>query len=244
MQVSQSTLNCVRQSWCAHPSIYKYSLYGRNDQTIAQFLRACQPTTCPCCGDSTTAHVRNFFHGGQRLSLSVFSLGRRDRVTNPAVPGGSMALPDDDIWLWVRVKNRADVSRKASRKLRLSATARCLSFAHFLELYVSMASITIAGATLNRCVALYFKVGNCIVCLNPNLNRPFSMVIPSAPMDTDSGAYGLNIQREAVALLLVRVCPGAHDGSPLYARVTACARCACLAVHSKSPYSSATSKHY
>jgi hypothetical protein len=189
-------LNCVRQSWCAHPKIVKHSHYGRNDQTLARFLHMCQPTTCAACSDATTAHVRNYFHGGQRLSLSVFSLGRQERTPATAT--------DDDIWLWVRVKNRADVPRKASRKVKLSRSARCISFAHFLELYVSMASITIAGATLNRCGALYFKVGNCIVCLNPNMNRPFSVKIPSAPMEADAGAQGLSIQREAVALLLVR----------------------------------------
>jgi hypothetical protein len=196
LQVSQSTLNCVRQSWCSHPSIFKYSHYGRNDQPLFQFLHSCQPTTCMTCTDATTAHVRNFFHGGQRLSLSVFSLGRKEHAADPL---------DSEIWLWVRVKNRPDVARKHSRKVKLSESGRCLSFAHFLELFISMASITIAGATLNRSVALYFKVGHCIVCLNPNLNRPFSMVIPTEPMDSDANAYGLNIQREAVALLLV--CP-------------------------------------
>ena len=185
----------MRQIWCAQHHIAQYSQYGRNDETLAAFLQSCQPTVCATCSDATPAHVRNFFHGGHRLSVSVFSLGKRDRDTPP---------PTGNIWAWVRVKNRPDISRKAARKVKLSTSARCLSFAHFLELFISMVSVTIGGATLNRNVALFFKLGHCIVCLNPNLNRPFSVVIPAEPLEADGNAYGLTIQREAVALLLVR----------------------------------------
>lgn len=202
MQVSQSTLNPGRQKWCFDPTVHRYSHYGRADQPLVQFLESCQPITCSRCTDATTAHVRTFLHGGQRLCLSVFSLGKPDA---PPLEGGAT-----DVWLWVRVKERPEAARRHSRKIRLSASARCLSFAHFLELFVSMTSITIAGATLNKSVALYFKVGHFIVCLNPNINRPFTMVIPTEPMDSDANAYGLSIQREAVSLLLVRACARAQ----------------------------------
>jgi hypothetical protein len=196
MQVSQSTLNAGRQKWCFDPTVHKYSHYGRSDMPLVQFLESCQPTTCPKCGDATTAHVRTFLHGGQRLSLSVFSLGKPD-----AAVAESNGQPD--VWVWVRVKEQPEATRKHSRRLKLSRAAGCLSFAHFLELFVSMTSITITGITLNRSVALYFKVKHFIVCLNPNINRPFTMVIPTEPMDSNMHAYGLSIQHEAVSLLLV-----------------------------------------
>jgi hypothetical protein len=196
VQVSQSTLNAGRQRWCFDPTVHKYSHYGRSDMPLVQFLESCQPKTCSKCGDATTAHVCTFLHGGQRLSLSVFSLGKPEKtVAESSVPS--------EVWVWVRVKEQPEVTRKHSRRIKLSTAAGCLSFAHFLELFVSMTSITITGVTLNRSVALYFKLKHFIVCLNPNVNRPFTMVIPTEPMDSNTHAYGLSIQQEAVSLLLV-----------------------------------------
>ena len=191
-QVSYSFRNFKGKLVCQPPSVQKYSHYGRHDQSLVKFLNSCQPSRCEQCGDFSTLHTRQYLHGGQLLAVSFYK-GHKGHIDGH----------DDTVWLWVRVKNRPEVLKQDCGKIKLSTSAQCLSFAHFLELMCSMTSLAVEGATLNRDVVLYFKIRHFIVCINPNRIRPFEMVIPSQPVDCEAEAYGRAIQHEAVSLIMV-----------------------------------------
>lgn len=191
-QVSYSFRNFKGKLVCQPPGVQKYSHYGRHDQSLVKFLNSCQPSRCEQCGDFSTLHTRQYLHGGQLLAVSFYK-GHKGHIDGH----------DDTVWLWVRVKNRPEVQKQDCGKIKLSTSAQCLSFAHFLELMCSMISLAVEGATLNRDVVLYFKIRHFIVCINPNRIRPFEMVIPSQPVDCEAEAYGRAIQHEAVSLIMV-----------------------------------------
>ena len=196
-QVSYSYRNFTQQQLCEAPEVQKHSHYGRRDRTLHKFLLACMPTRCASCGDFSMAHAQQFVHGGQCLSVSVYYVPRsRQRNTH-----------DNSVWLWVRVRGRPDISKQECARVRLSSSAQCLSFAHWLELMCSVTSLTVDGASLNRNVVLFFKVKGFIVCLNPNRFKLYEMVIPTQPVRSDADAYGRTIQHDAVSLMMVRT-PG------------------------------------
>ena len=196
-QVSYSYRNFTQQQLCEAPEVQKHSHYGRRDRTLHKFLLACMPTRCASCGDFSMAHAQQFVHGGQCLSVSVYYVPRsRQRNTH-----------DNSVWLWVRVRGRPDISKQECARVRLSSSAQCLSFAHWLELMGSVTSLTVDGASLNRNVVLFFKVKGFIVCLNPNRFKLYEMVIPTQPVRSDADAYGRTIQHDAVSLMMVRT-PG------------------------------------
>lgn len=201
-QVSYSYRNFTQQRLCEAPEVQKHSHYGRRDRTIHKFLLACMPTRCASCGDFSMAHAQQFVHGGQCLSVSVYYVPKsRQRNTH-----------DNAVWLWVRVRGRPDIWKHECARVRLSSSAQCLSFAHWLELMCSVTSLTVDGASLNRNVVLFFKVKGFIVCLNPNRFKLYEMVIPTQPVCSDADAYGRTIQHDAVSLMMVRAPPAAHAG--------------------------------
>ena len=93
----------------------------------------------------------------------------------------------------------------ASWRLKLSISALCLSFAHFLELLCSMCSPAVEGAALNRDVVQYFKVGRCIVCVNPDCIKPHNADLPPVPIHYTTSAQERWVKNEALLIIRVRL---------------------------------------
>lgn len=67
-----------------------------------------------------------------------------------------------------------------------------------------MSSLTIDGALLNRDVVQYYQVAGCIVCVNPDQIKPYSVVLPRRLLQYSATAQERWLKHEAITLIKVR----------------------------------------
>uniref|UniRef100_A0A1D1ZQN6 1-phosphatidylinositol-3-phosphate 5-kinase n=3 Tax=Auxenochlorella protothecoides TaxID=3075 RepID=A0A1D1ZQN6_AUXPR len=173
------TIMCKNPSkgvMCEAPHAISMPFYRDADVPLGAFMAHAAPVGQRCphpeCGEGAFVHLRNFMHGDSMVTLSCIRLGEGKQ------------LPDDRLWIWLRPLQQA--SDTDTHRVALDADAACISFAHFMTLLLDVRHLELGGTDLQTDYVRYIGSRSVILCLHYTRATPYTIQMPSLPLDWQS----------------------------------------------------------
>ncbi|KAK3030299.1 hypothetical protein RJ639_038392, partial [Escallonia herrerae] len=187
--VLMSRRNASRWTVCDHRHFSHIKFYKNFDVPLGNFLRDSllnQTLLCKACGEPSEDHLSYYEHHDKQLRIQVRRLPMDRRLPGEA---------EGKLWMWsccgkCKLPNG---SPKSTKRVLISAAARCLSFGKFLELSFSNHSSFYphsCGHFSHRDFFYFFGLGPMVAMLRYSPVATYAVSLPLKKMEIGNRING------------------------------------------------------